>query len=296
MGLNRNGTRLILYLKSTNLDFGKVLTLGRQGLHLSEEALKTNLSKYGFTQSAKDILNQKDGYCEPFFKLMGAQTVDSIDASPYENATIMHDLNVPIPDNFKQKYSVVIDGGTLEHVFNFPVALKNCMELLAINGHYIGFTPTNNFVGHGFYQFSPELYYNVFNKDNGFEVLKILFYADRENTTFYEVAEPYAIGERVILANRFPSYLFILARKIENKPIYLRMPQQSDYKHILWENKEFSDLKEKAKINFFKRLIPKILKHKLKVLYFNTMLIMKMLFQDIGDADKKHFIKIKSIL
>ena len=70
--------------------------------------------------------------------------------------------------HLKNKYTLVIDGGCLEHIFNFPVAIKNCMEMLQEGGHFIGITPANNLMGHGFYQFSPELYFRIFSKENGF--------------------------------------------------------------------------------------------------------------------------------
>ena len=92
----------------------------------------------------------------------------SIDASAYENATMVHDMNLPVGDELKQKFSVVIDGGTLEHVFNFPTAIRNCMEMLKVGGHFFAHTMANNFMGHGFYQFSPELFYRVFSPENGF--------------------------------------------------------------------------------------------------------------------------------
>src|SRR5438477_418150 len=79
-----------------------------------------------------------------------------------------HDMNEPIPDKFKETYTAVLDGGSLEHVFNFPVAIKNCMEMVKVGGHYLAITPANNFFGHGFYQFSPELYFTVLSKENGF--------------------------------------------------------------------------------------------------------------------------------
>ena len=60
-------------------------------------------------------------------------------------------MNEAIPDSLKGKFSCVLDGGTLEHVFNFPQAIKNAMEIVAIGGHFLGVVPANNFSGHGFY-------------------------------------------------------------------------------------------------------------------------------------------------
>jgi 2-polyprenyl-3-methyl-5-hydroxy-6-metoxy-1,4-benzoquinol methylase len=54
----------------------------------------------------------------------------------------------------------VFDGGTLEHIFDYPTAIKNCMKMVKPGGHLLLTTPANNWFGHGFYQFSPELFYS----------------------------------------------------------------------------------------------------------------------------------------
>ena len=73
-------------------------------------------------------------------------------------------MNNPIDTVHHEKYDVVIDGGSLEHIFNFPVAISNCMMSLKKGGSLFMFTTCNNHTGHGFYQFSPELMYRIFQK------------------------------------------------------------------------------------------------------------------------------------
>ena len=51
-----------------------------------------------------------------------------MDASAFEGANFVHDLNNPIPEELHCKYDAVVDGGTLEHVFNVPVAFANPSE------------------------------------------------------------------------------------------------------------------------------------------------------------------------
>ena len=48
------------------------------------------------------------GYAEPFLDLLGAKTVTSFDASDYEGASVVHDLNQLIPDEHKNRFSVVL--------------------------------------------------------------------------------------------------------------------------------------------------------------------------------------------
>ena len=234
MGLNINGVKLLLHARQLEVDFEKVLTIGRQMLYLRDKEMDRLLDQAGIPQKDRPGGRTNGSYAEPFLKMLGAGTTDSLDASAYEEATLIHDLNLPLPEKMHSRYSLVIDGGSLEHVFNFPAAIRNCMNLVQVGGHYLGITPANNFLGHGFYQFSPELYYRIFTEANGFEMIKMYLFADRKKTTFYEVLDPLVLKHRVIMANASPSYLFVLAQKTSEKEVFETVPQQSDYEHIVW--------------------------------------------------------------
>jgi 2-polyprenyl-3-methyl-5-hydroxy-6-metoxy-1,4-benzoquinol methylase len=79
-----------------------------------------------------------------------------LDASPYEGADTIHDMNTPVPEAWHGRYDVV--SGSLEHIFNFSVAIANLANMLRVGGTIFVTTPVNNLMGHGVYQFSPELY------------------------------------------------------------------------------------------------------------------------------------------
>lgn len=231
MGLDINGTKFLLFVRERlGVSFKKTAMIGRQKMNLTGEALGANLEKFGVGGAmANEILAAADGYAEPFFEMLGADEISSFDASDYENATFVHDFNQPIPDEFKNKFTAVLDGGTLEHIFNFPLAIKNCMEMVAVGGHFLAITPTNNYLGHGFYQFSPELFFRIFNKENGYEMRKTIIFEDHERAPWFEVVDPDEINERVTLLNSMPSYLLIVAEKTADVPIFEKTPQQSDY-------------------------------------------------------------------
>jgi len=234
MGLDINGVKLLLHAKQLEVNFDRVLTIGRQMLYLREKELRRMLIQAGLIAADSKDTFAVNTYAETFLKMLGAKVTDSLDASAYEEASMIHDLNLPLPKEMRSKYSVVIDGGSLEHVFNFPIAIQNCMNLIETDGYYIGITPANNFLGHGFYQFSPELYYRIFSPSNGFRMVKMYLYVDRKRASFYEVLDPLELKQRVIMANASPSYLFILAQKTEEKEVFKVVPQQSDYEHIVW--------------------------------------------------------------
>jgi len=117
--------------------------LGRQEIHVSDEVLDK-------IYSDKDI-RQEDGYSEKFFKYLGAEKVVSYDFNDYENATYLHDFNLEIGSEHHELYSVVFDGGSLEHIFNFPTAIYNLMKMVKVGGHLIIESPANNYGGHGLY-------------------------------------------------------------------------------------------------------------------------------------------------
>ena len=284
MGFNINGTKLLLKLKAEGFEYGKVITLGRQRLNLRRAQLQKNLNAFGYDVDAPALKKKNNGYCEPFLELLGSTHVDSMDVSDYEKATVMHDLNEPISQNLKESYDTVIDSGTLEHVFNFPTAIKNCMELLNRGGHFIGLTPCNNFFGHGFYQFSPELYYRVFSKENGFQVRNMYFFIDDPATSFYSVKDPAEVRERVILNNAFPAFLFVVAERVSIEPIFRNTPQQSDYENIIWRKEKMSKKLEK--------FIPKPLR-KLPRPLQRMLEAFKVVRSQTGTADARFFKKMR---
>ena len=132
--------------------------LGRQDFYPDASVLQKLLDSREAGHSADRFLAESKNYAEKLFEFLGAEEVVAIDNSSYEGAGIVADMNAPINASLKDRFSAIIDGGCLEHVFNFPQAIRNCMEMLSVGGHFIGITPANNFCGHGFYQFSPELY------------------------------------------------------------------------------------------------------------------------------------------
>jgi len=212
--------------------------VGRQTLHLSSRELHKLLGQFGYpvpVAAVNDFVFRNQGFAEPLFHLLGAQRVRSLDASDYEHATDIVDLNAPIDESYKSIFSVVIDSGSLEHVFNFPVAIKSCMQMVEPGGHFIGVVPGNNFLGHGFYQFSPELFYRIFTQANGFAVIKMFVFEDRAGATWFEVADPDRVKRRVELTNSRPTYLAVIAKKVRGAEIFATGVYQSDYV-TLWEH------------------------------------------------------------
>jgi SAM-dependent methyltransferase len=206
------------------LRFGHTLTLGHQSLYLDRNQYGSILKSLGISYSGTP-------YADELFRGLGATEIDIMDASNYEGANVLHNLSEPVNVELHEKFDFIFDGGTLEHVFNFPVALKNCMEMVRVGGHFITITPASGLCGHGFYQFSPELFYSALSPQNGYEVERLLFVYRNQ---WYSVKKPEAIRERVELITSEPTKLFVSAKKLEKKKIFSDWPQQSDYR-LAWD-------------------------------------------------------------
>lgn len=153
---------------------GPVLSLGRQGIGGSYDDVMRSFLDVGIApaplvagpRQAAKLAKGGLPIDEAFFGHLGLES-HVLDVSPYEDADIIHDLNQPIPTELKGQFGTVIDGGTIEHVFDICTAFKNIAELVRPGGRIIHLSPCNNYVNHGFWQLSPTAFFD-FYEVNGF--------------------------------------------------------------------------------------------------------------------------------
>lgn len=158
---------------------GRVLTLGRQDILFSLEVLKCLAGECEFRlgdMSCPQLSLKEDfaakGYLldEFFWKSLGFSAVDCLDCVADESPTVIFDLNnVCVPEWLQGRFDVIVDGGVMEHIFHVPHVLQNLYHMVCPGGRIIHLSPTSNFVDHGFYMFSPTLFWD-FYKANGFEM------------------------------------------------------------------------------------------------------------------------------
>jgi SAM-dependent methyltransferase len=240
MGVDLHAARLLMLAKREGVDFARTVTLGHQWLHAESWDLKSLFREMRLGLAVEDLrkVERAMPYADEFIKLLGAAEVSSIDVSEYEKASIIHDMNVELPVALEKKFTLVVDCGTLEHIFDFPTAIRNCMKLLEVGGHLLTVTPANNFMGHGFYQFSPELFYRVLSPANGFQVKRMFVSEVRRCSAWYELPDPAALSQRVELTNNMPTYLLMIAKKVSDVVPFGSAPQQSDYEAGSWQSSE----------------------------------------------------------
>jgi hypothetical protein len=195
------------------------------------------MNRYGFGDYCDEMLRE----------ILDAKTVTIIDVSDYEGADFIHDLNQPIPTEWHGRFDAVIDGGSLEHVFSFPTAVANLMQMTKVGGRVFLTSPANSLCGHGFYQFSPELMYRVFAEENGFRIEDIVIvesdFPGVELTPArrsFRVVDPASVGSRVMITSGRPANLLVDAVRISDVVPFEKTPQQSDYV-AAWNHNETRD-------------------------------------------------------
>src|ERR1043166_8363609 len=134
MGLDLNSTKFLVKARQAGVRFDDTLTLGRQYMMVSPKRIASLLREHVLWPPAEGegnfmaALEGTKWRFEILARALGAKNASAMDVSDFEGATVLHDLNQPIPPELEERFDVVIDGGTLEHVFNFPVAIASCMK------------------------------------------------------------------------------------------------------------------------------------------------------------------------
>jgi hypothetical protein len=238
MGLNYNDIRCLLDWRGDRSG-GAVVTLGRQQVFLHDKQrrlLRPALDGNAAALAWLDRCRMGDYAEEMFRSVFRFERVESIDFSSYEDATIIQDISAPLRPDLTGQFDLAIDGGTLEHVFNYPAGVANLMRLVRVGGAVYTQNPCNGMAGHGFYQLSPELLYRVFSPENGFRidfvrtsVSKTIIVERTVDQPVYNVADPVEMGERVMVPSRSPTLLMCLAHKVDDVEPFARPPLQSDY-------------------------------------------------------------------
>lgn len=125
-----------------------------------------------------------------FFQMLGIEEYTDIDAFDFDRPAMLHDLNQPIPAILKGAFGTVVDGGTIEHIFDVKQALANAAQLLRVGGHVIHMASFE--MDHGFYSLSPCLLFD-FYATNGFSDFEcFILQFDYENIlSSYRATVPY---------------------------------------------------------------------------------------------------------
>lgn len=266
MGIAKGTIKLMMKEGKQRPFTGSLLTLGRQSVWVTEKQLNEIASEMNYQLVKKIPLELSDlphSKKKPFisdrflYRSLGFTEVKSLDYSDYENADIIADLNChDVLKIVGRQFDFILDGGTIEHVFHIPQALANIFDLLHIGGRIMHVSPSSNHMDHGFYMFSPTLFFDYYQA-NQFEMnnIQVFRYCPKHDTYPWKVSD-YQSGclEKISFGGLDDAMYGIscIATKTVNSTAHM-IPQQGRYRKT-WEGKQ------ENKKDSFKDKIPKPIK------------------------------------
>jgi SAM-dependent methyltransferase len=164
---------------------GKVLCLGRQTISMTYDQLIELLKQENYplprdcsfikiTKDQKTLVGKGSDYVsdDVFFRFLGMDNVRVMDISKYEGADVIHNINMPIPEELVEQFDFIIDGGTFDHLVDVRMAFENVIKLLKPNGRIFQWNAASNFTGAAYVSFGPDLFYDYYVL-NGFADCKV---------------------------------------------------------------------------------------------------------------------------
>jgi SAM-dependent methyltransferase len=162
---------------------GDVLFIGRQTVYFSPAELVGRLRDHCREVDASAIevdrttLNRRMGgefvTDRSIFRALGLppERIKALDVSDYEGAEVIHDLNRPIPDALRASADFIVDGSTLDNVFDPAMALRNMADMLRPGGRLLTINAWNT-RDSAYTLSSPPWYFDYFVA-NGFADCKV---------------------------------------------------------------------------------------------------------------------------
>ena len=208
----------------------RAISLARQKITCSAADLAVRLEAAGFTRGL-DALRKSDRVTtRELFPALGFSEYHDLDINP-EPGGIRQDLNEPVPAELHDRFDLVFEAGTIEHIFNVRSVFENIIVMLKKGGLVFHLSPLD-MINHGFYNFSPTLFidvyrYNGFSKPDLFLVMFPEKWWKEQKITYQELAFSTDRLRPARLKGFFPCIACIARKEKETGPF--QTPVQSFY-------------------------------------------------------------------
>ena len=249
--------------------------LGNQALLFELDEFISVVKLYGINFDEKKCRDMKAFDAATMFELIGIDDVHVIDVSDYEGADTIYDLADDLPDELVEKFDYIVDGGTLEHIFDISQAMFNVSSMLKKGGMIFHFSVIAGDIDHAFYSISPTFYEDYYS-DNNFAIKQIEYAIEIDNNRdnrysdyykrgrkpgnwlyvftqdcrlmrniFYHKVNEYIDAIRSASYTRGEALVFVCVKKVED--FQYRVPMQRLYKE-LWRTTSKRSIYDEKKI------------------------------------------------
>lgn len=183
MGFIPSSCRLLIQAHKQIHFQGPVLTLGNQDIWADYNQLEhffremdcpyvnvtptPHTSLFFKTYPPLIAKTKKFVHAKTFFRMLGIDEYWDMDKLADDQPQILHDLNNPVPPKYHRRFNLIVDGGTIEHIFDIRQTMENLVQMCKPSGWVVHLSPASNFLDHGLYSFSPCFFFD-FYQANGF--------------------------------------------------------------------------------------------------------------------------------
>jgi hypothetical protein len=244
MGIAACGLNLLLELTRDTLLNGNCLQIGRQTVHLDREQLLALCRPWGLEAKADCLLGAKEVIDDQIvFETLGFGSVESLDYSNYEKPSHLADLNEPVDQSLHNMYDFIYDGGSSEHIFDFPQVLSNYHSMLKVGGILAHAIPSTNHLDHGFYMFSPTLLWDYY-LTNKYKFLRAYLVEYNINSALRGASSRVWLYEPINIKDPFSGWSgnsilnWFVVRKLSDSTSGV-IPQQGYYRQVWGKEVEY---------------------------------------------------------
>jgi len=254
MGINKQALAMILNEHKYRPITGKYLSIGKQTVTIPEKIIFDLFAQYSISD---ELLKEK--YADPvnidtatrhgqgsifdhsLIASFSSCDYNCLDVSDYEGATIIHNMNIDIPELYHNTYDFIYNGSCMDNLFDPVTFLKNTSKMLKPGGRIIHLECASALAG-AYLSFSPEWFFSYY-AINGYFDCKVYAIVARESSD-----DPHVFNTDLFQWNpyftRTDNYDYIKGCKSVNGLMYLLVsaekqedstseiiPMQSHYMH-----------------------------------------------------------------
>lgn len=237
MALIKAAARLIIREHGRAPFASPVLCLGVPDVYLTGPELRQGLCESGLGDPG-EVRPANDGLVDAatYFDALGLTDRTSVDIPGAHLAPDRtHDLNTPLPADLRERFGLVVDPGTTEHVFDVRTALANVVSALRPGGTVIHLVPIYSYNG-GYFSINPNVLHDFYEANGFADIRAFIIMWDRYNaTTGRSRVYPYTnvMRPRHALADsdqvRFSPELLFFARKTRSI-VEIAIPIQHEHR------------------------------------------------------------------
>lgn len=237
MGLMPSHIRMFLRMKNRYQFSGAICVLGNQEIWATPEDIERYCNEEGCASKRPASINRHTSrlfeddpdlskiaggfvHARTFFEMVGFDNYVDIDQFEYDQPALRHDMNFPVPEEIDDKFDLVLDGGTVEHIFDIAQVMSNMVRMVRVGGSVMHLASFD--MDHGFYGLSPCFFFDYY-RANGFsdfscyimatDYSNVLEAFDRRRPYFeYQ----YGMDLSCLLSTSSSWLIFFVARKTKN--------------------------------------------------------------------------------